>query len=442
MDGHPQHAENAARSPLRPDAAQAAWCLTEAANEPFFTLVQRYIFPPFFVAALAAGSDANGAATWGYVTSAAGLLVAIGAPLLGAMIDSAGRRRPALIAVSLASMIASAVLWWATPGSPLLLVALAAAIAITGAELLAVITNAWLPQVARFGRAGTFSGIAFGLGQLAGIASLVLVIALSDELPKALAHIPFAIERLAGPIAAVAMLVFLVPSFLFLRDIPRSPAAAGSPGSLATLWLMCREAAGDVRLARFYIGRAIGGDGMSLMFAFGAVLAGQLFGWKAGTLATFGVVVTVAAASGGFLSVVIDKWLGARRTVITGMAIVLAGSAALLSIGSAANAGVPFGTLNEKLFTAAALLIALGSGPAIAGMRALMAEIAPPGRATAAFGLYAFSGRATNFIGPLVLGLIVSATGSLRAGLLVALVFLLIGIGYFIALPADNRSEA
>jgi UMF1 family MFS transporter len=172
------------------------------------------------------------------------------------------------------------------------------------------------------------------------------------------------------------------------------------------------------------------------------VLAGQLFGWKAGTLATFGVVVTVAAATGGFLSVVIDKWLGARRTVITGMAIVLAGSAALLSIGSAANAGEPFVTINEKLFTAAALLIALGSGPAIAGMRALMAEIAPPDRVTAAFGLYAFSGRATNFVGPLVLGLIVSGTGSLRAGLLVALVFLLIGIGCFITLPADNRSKA
>ena len=62
---------------------EVAWSLTEAANEPYFNLVQRYVFAPYFAGRLAA-TPAEGASLWGYALGAAGLGVAVVAPTLGA----------------------------------------------------------------------------------------------------------------------------------------------------------------------------------------------------------------------------------------------------------------------------------------------------------------------------------------------------------------------
>ncbi|MFN3592624.1 MAG: MFS transporter, partial [Thermaurantiacus sp.] len=197
-----------------------------------------------------------------------------------------------------------------------------------------------------------------------------------------------------------------------------------------------------------YLGRMIGGDGLSLIFAFGAVLAAQNFGWTASTLASFGIGITLASAAGGFVSAAVDRRLGPRRTVIAGFVLVLAGLFGLLGAETGAIFGketgvalnAPFASPQEQLFVGAAILVALGAGPAIAGMRALMATIAPADRVSACFGLYAFVGKATNFLGPLLLGLIVSASGSLRLGLSVALLFLLFGIACFMMMPARQAT--
>jgi UMF1 family MFS transporter len=431
--------------------SEAAWSLTEAANEPFFTLVQRYVFPPFFVGTLAASAGpAGGAATWGYMTAAAGAMVAIGAPLMGAVADSGGRRRPFMLAMAALAFATALPLFWAAPGRSLLLIIPAAVIAMAAFELLAVATNSFLPLVARRDRLGILSGLAFGFGQLAGICALLLAMALSETKLPPLAAIPHLAERLAGPIAAFAMLMLLLPAVLFLRDPPEASRPYNLPAAVAGLHATLKAAWADRTLRLFFLGRAVGGDGLSLVFAFGAVLAGQTFGWKAGTLAGFGVAVTLASAAGGFAAALFDRRLGARRTVVFGLSAVLAGLGGLLAVGPEHILGVqtgvplshPFASPQEQLFVAAALLVAVGAGPALSGMRALMAAIAPPEQVSACFGLYALVGKATNFVGPLLLGLVISATGSLRLGLGTAALFLVAGIACFLAMPAGRSRPA
>lgn len=432
----------------RPTPAEAAWSLTEAANEPFFTLVQRYVFPPFFVGTLAASAGpAGGAALWGYATAVAGLIVALVAPMMGALADGLGRRRPFLIGLAGLAFLASAALWFAEPGRPLFAVALVAALALAAYELLAVATNSFLPVVVRRGWFGALSGLAFAFGQLAGIAALLLVIALAEQPPAFIAGVPNGVDRLAGPMAAIAMLVFLAPGLLLFRDPPAVAPERPLRRAAAELAGTIRHAWRDRALRYFYLGRMIGGDGLALIFAFGAVLAGQSFGWTAATLASFGIGITLASAAGGLVSAAIDRHLGPRRTVILGFALVLLGLIGILGAGpeslfgrpTAPVGAAPFATPQEWMFVGSAVLVALGAGPAIAGMRALMASIAPPDRVSASFGLYAFVGKATNFVGPLLLGLVVSASGSLRLGLGVALLFLLAGIACFLRMPAEKR---
>ncbi|MGL6044206.1 MAG: MFS transporter, partial [Sandaracinobacteroides sp.] len=200
---------------------EAAWSLTESANEPFFNLVQRYVFAPYFAGTLAA-TPAEGASIWGYALGAAGFAIAVLAPVLGSIADSGARLKPWLAGTGFVTFLAAASLWFAAPGVPLLPVVLAVFVAGVAVELLNQFSNAFLPVASRPERMGLLSGLSFGLSQLAGMAVLLVVLAVSQAPPAWLADIPNGIDRLAGPLAAAAIAIFLTPFLLVARDRPAS----------------------------------------------------------------------------------------------------------------------------------------------------------------------------------------------------------------------------
>lgn len=61
-----------------------------------------------------------------------------------------------------------------------------------------------------------------------------------------------------------------------------------------------------------------------------------------------------------------------------------------------------------------------------------MAQLAPPELRGEMFGLFAFSGKATAFVGPILLGSVTAITGSQRIGMGV-IVAMLIGGGLLLA---------
>lgn len=430
-------------------AAQAAWTLTEAGNEPFFALVQRFVFASYFAAHLV-GDDARGAEVWGFALAAAGVLIGILAPVLGAFADAAGPRKPWIGAMMTASILSCTALWFAAPGAAILPVAIAIVVATVAVELLVVFTNAALPSLASTRRVGLLSGLCFGFGQIAGILALVAILMLSEidglfGLPKD----AYAVDRLSGPIAAIAALVFLLPFLLIAPDEKPRPFAnrvAATRAGLATLWATFKSAIAIPSMRSFIIGRAIGADGMSILFAFGGILATSLFGWSADRLAIFGIVVTVFAALGGFLGGVIDQRIGSRNTILFGFILVAIGAIGLIGAGPARIYFVPveggggaFGFTNGELgYFLSAMFVAVGSGPAIASMRALMAKIAPLERMTAYFGLYSLVGKATFFLGPLAYAGASAAFGSAQLALSVSLVFLAVGIVAFLFVKEER----
>jgi len=435
--------------PLR--IAQTAWAFTEAANEPFFALVQRFVFASYFANQLFSDPDA-GAESWGYALAAAGFIVGVLGPTLGAFADAAGPRKPWIAMLMGASILACSALWFAAPGTDALLVAIAIVIATVAMELLVVFTNAALTSLASPSRIGLLSGVCFGLGQIAGLLALVAILAASEiegifGLPDS-AH---AVERLTGPIAAAAVLVFLTPYMLVAPDEPVRPFSdrlQAARAGLSTLWLTFRDAIANPSMRAFIIGRAIGADGMSLLFAFGGILAVTLFGWTADRIAVFGIIVTVFAALGGFAGGWIDARLGSRNTIIAGFCIVAIGAVGLIGAGDARIAFVavaptlgPLGfTLPELGFVASAICVAIGSGPAIASMRALMAKIAPLERMTAYFGLYSLVGKATFFLGPLAYAAASRALGNSQLALGVCFVFLAVGIVAFMNVREERMA--
>ena len=81
-------------------------------------------------------------------------------------------------------------------------------------------------------------------------------------------------------------------------------------------------------------------------------------------------------------------------------------------------------------------------GPAQAASRSLMARLSPAELRTEFFGLYALSGKATAFVGPALVAIVTSATGSQRWGLSTVLAFFLVGLLLLVTVREPARAAA
>ena len=110
----------------------------------------------------------------------------------------------------------------------------------------------------------------------------------------------------------------------------------------------------------------------------------------------------------------IDK-LGAKLTVLIG-------------VFGICIVGVPLLLIETKLwFYILGSCIGLFFGPVQSAARSLMARMAPPGMETEMFGLFAFSGKATAFLGPLIAAYVINQTGSQHWGIATVLPFIFVG---------------
>ena len=86
-----------------------------------------------------------------------------------------------------------------------------------------------------------------------------------------------------------------------------------------------------------------------------------------------------------------------------------------------------FGSVQEKVFMAFAVLLGFCMGPMQAASRTMIGRLAPPGMTGEFYGLFALSGRATAWMAPTAIGIITTATQSNRLGVACVLVFLVLG---------------
>ena len=91
----------------------------------------------------------------------------------------------------------------------------------------------------------------------------------------------------------------------------------------------------------------------------------------------------------------------------------------------------------KSLFWFFGLMLGIFVGPAQAASRSLMAHIAPSALRTEMFGLYAFSGKATAFLGPATLAVVTDMFNSQRAGMATIVIFL--GLGAAILLFVNDQ---
>ena len=416
----------------RPPAGPRAligWCLFDWANSGFPTIIATFVFSAYFARAVAA-DEVSGTAYWGWATSASALAVALFAPVMGAIADRSGRRKSWLVPLSALCIAATAMLWFTKPDPAYALFGLVGfAVANFAFESSMVFYNAMLPDLVPPRLLGRLSGWGWGLGYAGGLCCLAIAFAgfAMPETPwfgldKAQAeHI-----RATAVLVAVWYAVFMVPFLAWTPDRggERIPWAEAVRKGFSTLFGTLRDLRRHGNIARFLLARMIYNDGLTTLFAFGGIYATGTFGMEFQELILFGIALNVTAGLGATAFAWIDDWIGSKPTIlisITGLGIL---GFLLLLVDS------------KTWFWILALPLGIFMGPAQSASRSLMARLAPEGLRTEMFGLFAFSGKATAFLGPAVLGWATLAFGGQRAGMATILVFF--GVGAILLLPVRD----
>jgi MFS transporter, UMF1 family len=446
-------------APARPADRRGVfgWMLYDWANQPFQTLIVTFIFAPYFAAEVI-GDPVRGQALWGMAAAIGGATVALLAPLVGAVADRTGARKPWVLAFSVPYVVGCLGFWLAVPGmADPRAVLVAYFLAFIGSEFGQIATNAMLPDLGPRREIGRISGSGWALGYLGGLVSLVVVLALLAPAPGSertligLAPLfgldPAAGEpaRATGPLSALWYAVFALPLFLWTPDVPRRPAAGALRAGLADLAATLRQVRRHASLFTFLIASMVYRDALAALFTFGGIYAAGVLAWGLFQLGVFGIVAAGVGTIGAWLGGRADRAFGPRPVIVASIWCLMAVCAvallttrdSVLLLPVAADSRLP-----DLVFMAAGGLLGAAAGSLQAASRTLLVHQAEGRVAPAqAFGLYALSGKATAFLGPALIAVATATTGSQRLGVSPVILLFLVGLGLLCWVKTDTEQS-
>lgn len=427
-----------------------AWMLFDWAAQPFFTVIITFIFGPYFVSRLAEDPVA-GQVAWGYTIAVAGILIALLSPLLGAIADATGRRKPWIASFAVLKVIALLFLWQAAPGSPLWLPMLCIIVAMVAAEFSIVFNDSMMPRLIPAQEIGRISNLAWGLGYAGGLVvlfSVLLLLAGNQQTGKTLLGITplFGLDaslgedaRITGPYAALWYALFILPMFLLTPDAGKGmPLIQAIRNSMLELKNTLRELKERRNLLRFLIARMIYQDGVNGLLALGGTFAAGMFAWQTIEMGVYGILLLFVAIGGCTYAGHMDACWGSKKVVQLSLACLIVATLGIISTGPGytlfgllqlptQDTGGLFATAAEKAYIVFGLLIGVAFGPVQASSRSYMARSIDVDEAGKYFGIYALAGRATSFLAPMAVATVTTLTNSARLGMVSLVVFLLIG---------------
>ncbi|MGE0740631.1 MAG: MFS transporter [Hyphomonadaceae bacterium] len=430
-----------------------------------------YVFAPY-VSNVVIGDPIQGQALISGWHKTAGIIIALTAPFLGAATDRMGRRKP-LLGVFVAVLAASIVVqWWALPreqGLPLWLLGLAVTVSGVAFVYTEVLHNAMITRAAQPAALSHVSGLGLALGNAASVLLLVFVLvtmALPGQMdwpflpPAPLFGLdPAAYEpsRVVTILCAAWLIVFAVPLFLYTPDLVNTGEKFGDAmrNGVGNVWRTIRKLREYGNVALFLIARMLYADGKTAILIFSGIYAAGVMQWGLVEMLAYGIILSVFAVVGGFVSGWLDHAVGPKRAVALEIGVTFVCLIAMVSMTSTSvlfvipvEAGAAvwdsplFRTAPELGYLGFAIIIAISITAAYASSRALMARLAPEGMEGEIFGLYALAGSATAWLGPLLVEHFTATYHSQRAGFASIAILLIVGFALllFVKPPAQDQA--
>lgn len=431
------------------------WWWFDWASQPYNTLLITFIFGPYVVSVMGDGTAAQ--TVWGYGIGAAGLLIALLAPLLGAVADRSGQRMAFIWLFSVLYVVGAWGLWWSAPDSfDVWQVMLFFCLGLIGMEFATTFTNAILPDLCPRSDLGKVSGSGFAWGYLGGVVALILMLTLLAEgatgrtligIAPILGLNPEEREgtRAVGPFAAIWFMVFMIPFFLWVRE-PRKPGTVGVGQAMREAWPQLRSTLVNLprtpSLFAFLGSSMFYRDALNGIYTFGGIYAAGVLGWTVIDVGVFGILAAISAVVFSWLGGKADSRFGPKPVIVFNVLVLSIVALMIVFVSREAVFGIPVAEGSRApdiAFYVLGALIGAGGGSLQAASRTMMVRQAIPARMTEGFGLYALAGKAASFIAPLSIAVATDLTGSQQLGILPVVGLFLIGLVLLVWVTPDGE---
>jgi MFS transporter, UMF1 family len=396
-----------------------SWALYDFANQAFTIVIITIIFPVYFINIIVTPKlypTNTGDLVWGLACGVSMLIASACSPVFGAIADSSKSKNKFLIFLSLACILFCSMLYFTGEGM-LVRAVIIFMLANFFYQTSMMFYNSFLPEISTSKNTGIISGFGFAMGYLGGLLMLVLIYNFVKDGMKVenLSNI-----RLTFLFAAVFFLIFAIPSFIFLKDIPSKKEIKAKTSYIVLGFKKLSQTLKNIKrhpdLTRFLIAYFLFSNAFSVFALYVAIYARNTLGLELMEIIVLFIIghfpVIVCSFFFGWLTDRIGPKLTVTITLIAWIIIIIS---------------VSFITV-RVFFYFAYIMAAVVTGSTLIASRSLMTFLIPVDREAEFFGFYAISGKFSSILGPVVFGIVSFLTKSQSIALLTTLIFLVGGL--------------
>ena len=412
-----------------------AWAMYDWANSAFQTTIVAAVFPIYFHKVAAFGlAPAEATSKFAWATTIAILIVAIVAPLLGAVADYAAMKKKLLAVFLGIGVVATLAMYWIESGDWMFALVLFV-IGNVGVAGSIVFYESLLPHLVSEGELDRVSSAGYAVGYLGGGALLAVNLLMIQK--PALFGIPDAGvgTRLSLASVGVWWLVFSIPLFRRVPEPARRIEPDEKPRGNA-LTSGARRLVETFRELRRY------------RQAFLLLVAFLLYNDGIQTIirmaTTYGAELNIDD-SAMILALLITQFIGVPFAFLFGTIAGKIGAKHAVFAGLAVYAGITilgYFMKNATEFLALAVLVGMVQGGTQALSRSLFASMIPRHKSSEFFAFFGVFERYAGILGPAVFAWVVEHSGTSRNAILSVILFFVIGAAILVFVDVDEGRRA
>ena len=421
------------RSEKRFTKAEKSWIMYDWANSIYATNIMAAIFPIYF----AMQANETGNKLYGFAVSAAALVVAVLAPILGAIGDFSGMKKKLFAGFLVLGLVFTAVMAAFEDWRLMLVGFILSRIGFSGSCLF---YDSFLTDVTTPERMDRVSSWGYAMGYIGGstipfIISIAVMLLLNQSVLS---------YKIAILIVVVWWAVFSIP---FLKNVKQQYSVEDAPQALAkeafrNAWKTFKDILKDKKILFFIIAYFFYIDGVDTIISM-ATNYGETLGLGAIGMILALLVTQIVAVPFSILFGNLAKKVGAMRMIAIAVCvyfvITILGFFMGFNIEQAELSGGDIEAalrLSSTLFWILATLVGTVQGGIQALSRSYFGQLIPPERSNEYYGFLDIFGKFSCVIGPALYAATYAATGRASLGILSIIVLF---FGGMVALFAGRK---
>jgi UMF1 family MFS transporter len=422
------------------------WAMYDWANSAYTTTTLAVLLPVIFTDQVIGdegyrifGRTFDGESLWSFLVSFGAIGIFLLSPFLGAIGDFSASKLRFLRLFAYLGALASTLFFFVASGDFVITVILFLVVEGSWA-IAAVFYDSFLPHISTPETMDRVSSKGFAFGYIGGGLQFLLALLLIQFSPEDFQETA---ARIAIVFAGLWWFGFAVYAFRRLREpteaepLPEGYRTGSRAWTYARLGF-ARTIATTRRLPQFpqlllfLVAFLLYNDGVQTVISISAAYASETLKLEQADIALAFLVVQVVAFGGAFLFGRISVWVGAKRAIL--LSLVLWCGVAVLGYLLPEGEFLPFAGL------AASVGLVLGGTQALS--RSLYGSMIPEEASAEFYGFYSVFSKFSAIWGPIIFGVVNTATGSSRNAILSLIGQFVVGFVLLFLVNVDKAREA